>query len=626
MERQVRTNDDRPSALPPSASTDRQVRQPPDERRPPGPTSAERTSRPSADDRRPPPPPSENRITRPGPGDTLSRLPNEERGVRQNASQEDSKPRPSTSLEERLSRPAPSLQERLATSSSRPDDRLSHHPPHRPEDRFSRPVPSLEERLSHVPSSVDGRGTRPPADDHHSRPPVVPASSAASERSARPAGDDRNILLAEPARPSLTGPVDRIDRSDERGRPAVSNRFPPPPPPATGGVERGPPVRTSGFSSAPRPPSVVRDSPRSNLKPRSRSRSQARTDLRELRPSGAPPRDRSELRPPSYRHDTDRYASDRRSDMMDVDLVPNRFSAPYRRPPSPAVTDTVDPYGSRARSWAPNETYTDETARRPPVDAHGYAREWPDEDRRYPEDWETRNGRTWERPAREYERERFVEREPPNNGWETREERERRVSSFPPSAEPPASIAPRTFEQRPLSSRLTDGYTGDDSRYPRDLERARYPPVDATPSSFSRVRPRSPTPPRRPDDLRPPVKRPREDGYASSFYPRSPTPGEPPRSLPPAAEYPPRLRTPPISSSYYDDPRGPAGPPYRSSPSASGLPRERDYVDPRNGAPDVGTYPPYERREPASRIPPRSPPYSARYGGRDDRRYHLPPR
>lgn len=616
-DRQVRTVDERRLPL---SSGDRSIRPPVDDRRPPLPSSIDRAFRPAADDRRPNPAAVDERTSRPPVGSQLDSIvprPSVDEHIRKPVGQDDIKPRLSGPLEDRISRPPPLLQDRLGTG-GRPDGRLSH-PPSRADDRSGRPAPTLEERLS-LPPGADDRAPRPPhSEDRAIRPAAFPSS--VSDRVPRPGPpDDRNTLLAEPARP-VAGHNDRLLRPDERGRPPVSDRFGAPVPPSG---ERNAPPRA--FHPAPRATSVARSSPRGPFKPRSRTRSPARSDIREFRPAGDHPRERSDLRPP-YR-EADRYANDRRVEPSDVD-PPSRFGAPYRRPATPVAAD--EPYTSRARPWAPSgETFTDDPARRP-VDAHAYGRDWREGDHAYPDDWDARNGRTWERPVRDYDRDRVLDRDAgANNGWETREERERRVSSsFPPPPEHPAP-APRSFEQRPLSSRLTDGYIGDEPRYGREPERPHFASTPP-PAVFSRVRPRSPSPVRRPgavlDDLRPPVKRPRDDAYGSSgYYPPAPPPAEtlPPRST---GDYPPsRLRTPPpaSSASYYDDLRASAPPPYNSS--ASVLPRDRDYVDSRERAPEVTGYVPYDRREPVSRMPPpRSPPYSSRYG-RDDRRYSVPPR
>ncbi|OBZ70819.1 hypothetical protein A0H81_09475 [Grifola frondosa] len=539
-ERQVRPADDRRPPVPPPSSVERQGRPPNEERRPP-PPPANTDRKPPGDDRRPPVPQiSDGRAPRPAeasaPDTSAPRTSIDDRiNVRSQPHAEDRNVRPPLPLEDRLSRPPPTLQERLGHTNSpgRPDDRLAP----RLEDRLGRPAASLEERLSQAPA-VDTRPPRPPpqSDDRLSRLP--PPSAAApppsvSDRPVRPPGsDDRNILLAEPARPPPAH-ADRLGRPDDRGRPAVPDRFTRPATPA----DRGPAPRS--YVPPPRAASVAREDARVF---RPSSRSPTRSDVREFRPAGEPPR-AAEI-----------------SDMMDVDPSA-RFAegrASYHRSPPP-VTDAYPPRSERA--WMPpGEAYPEDGSRRMQVDSQAYTREWRDDERGgYVDEWGTRQ--SWERPGtREYDRDgRFVERDAvPSNGWETREERERRVS-FPLSdAPPPAS---RSFEQRPLSSRLTDGYPADDRGYVRDLDRGRYPP-DTSPSSFSRVRPRSPSPLRRgADEMRPPLKRAREDTYAPGYYSPCPAVGEPPRAPPPSGDYPPRMRTPPPSRApYYDDPRYAEGP------------------------------------------------------------------
>ncbi|CCM03197.1 uncharacterized protein FIBRA_05321 [Fibroporia radiculosa] len=618
-DRQVRLSDDRRPV--PAQVSDRSTRLPIDDSRTPLPPSGDRAIRPPGEERRPPPPVTEDRDTRVPLGSlsevVTSRPPLDDRGIRQQPSQDDPKPRSVVPLEDRLSRPPP-LQERLASSSSRPDDRVSHppvsrtehgsHPP-RSEDR--RVVPTLEERLSHAPAGIEDRGPRPPpTDDSLARtlmPPPASVSASASA-SARPAAvEDRNVHLADSARPALGSLSERDRRPDDRGRPLVSDRVSRPTEHAN---DRGPP-RSTIYSNAPtsRAASVARDSSRGNaFKPHSPTHSPVRSELREFRPAAEPPR-------PSYRHEPDRYTNDRRGNVMDVDTPASRFASSYRRPSSPVVADTADPYISRGRTWSPNETYPEESARRGPVDPHSY-----DRNRRadYPSDWESMPPRHWDRPIRDYERENYLDGDPAAraNGWETREERERRISSSFPLIES-TSTTSRAFEQRPLGTRLSEDFTRDDHQFGMDvLERTRYAPVDI--GAYSRVRARSPSPLRRQGavtDLRPAIKRPREDTYTSSYY----TLVDQPRPLP---EDLPRLRSSPSAGApYFDDPRAP--PPYGGSTAPAGnMVRDRDYVDARERAPE--TYPSYERRDPVSRISqPRSPSqYNGRYS-REDRRYSV---
>ncbi|KAI0699887.1 hypothetical protein C8T65DRAFT_658882 [Cerioporus squamosus] len=584
VDRSVRPPDDRRPPAPPALARD--------DRRPPAPPAApDRSARP-AEDRRPPI--LEERISRaPAPASTdpvpARPLPAEDRSARP-APLEDRSARP-VPLEERISR-VPSLQERLSyPPPARPDEKA----PPRLEERLSRSAnqaPSLEERLSNPPAS-DARPLRPPPDDRPARPPA-PVD--------RPVGraDDRSVL-AEPARAPPVAERPPLAPEDRHYAPAGASRFPRPASPAAS--DRGAPPRSYRASS------VVRDEPRS-YRPASPARS-------EYRPAGEL-RDRVDSRPP-YRPEPDRYPADRdrRPDPMDVD--PPRFSdrASYRRP-SPPPADAYAP--PRDRTWVPageappfrDSDRDRDPPRRPlPGDSHGYSREWREGDRDRPpygDDYD----RSWDR-ARDYDRDgRFPDRDP---AWEAREDRDRRPPYPPLPDVPPA--ASRAYEpQRPLSSRLSDAYP-DDRGYSRDVDRdrARFPPNDPPP--FSRVRPRSPSPVRRStasDDLRPPLKRAREDPYPSGgYYP----PGDEPRR--PSDFPPPRLRTPPPSGGgYYDDPR------YNTSP---GAPRDRDFLDRDR---DVGYA--YDRRgdprDPPGRLPPpRSPPpYGRPAYDRDDRRYSIPPR
>lgn len=308
---------------------------------------------------------------------------------------------------------------------------------------------------------------------------------------------------------------------------------------------------------------------------------------------------------------------------MDVDGPP-RFAD---RPPANFRRSSPQPY-NRDKTWG--ETYSSDPARRDaPPPPHSYTREWREDERAPPpnssyDEWAGAR-RDWERRPladreREYERDRFADRD-----WETREERERRISgAFPPPASslpPPSDIPPaRPFDSRPLSARLSDGYPLEDRDRDRPFERARYPPapLDASPVPYNRVRPRSPTPPRRLEDSRPPLKRTRDDAYGPGYY-------SPPGALdpPPPRDYPPpsRLRSPPPPGpqGYYDGARD--YPPRGASPAGSLRDRDRDYMD-RDG------YPPYDRRDPpAGRMPPpRSPPpYTRPAYGRDDRRFQPRP-
>ncbi|KAI0369612.1 hypothetical protein BV20DRAFT_1121871 [Pilatotrama ljubarskyi] len=606
-----RTMDDRRAPVPPSPAMSLD-RRPVDDRRPAPPAVDRYVPTSSSEDRRPPvsaerapragpeerrAPPLEERISRTPIPSLLDSVPARPTLEDRNARTDDRNARPPVPLEERISRAPPSLHERLSLPPVRQDDRSVP----RLEDRLSRPAnapPSLEERLS-TPAALEERPLRPPpSDDRPPRPPLPPVERPV----ARPV-DDRTIL-AEPARPPP--PTERAPAHAQDRVFTPADRFTRPATPAGSDRAQPPPPRSY------RAPSVARDEPRS-FRPPSPGRSPARSDVREFRPVGEP-RDRLSYRPgpgpgPGPEQDRDRYASERRAapapppgpDLMDVDPLHPRAPESrlsYRRPSPPPPP--ADPYPPRDRAWVPAgeaAPYREpEPARRMAADPH--AREWRDGERPY-EEW---NDRSWER-GREYDRDaRFVEREAVPPAWETREERERRAA-YPPDVPPPPPPA-RAYE-RPLSARLTDAYP-DERAY---LDRGRYG-VELAPA-YSRVRPRSPSPLRRSgasDDMRPPLKRAREDPYAAGPY----YPEEPPRGGP--VEYAPRMRTPPPppSSAYYDDPRYPASP--------GG--RERDYLDPRDR--DVPGYAPYDRRaDPGPRMPPpRSPaPYARSAYGRDDRRY-----
>ncbi|KAI0762178.1 hypothetical protein BD413DRAFT_720511 [Trametes elegans] len=591
-DRSARPVDDRRPAPP---VTDRHIPSPTaEDRRPSVPASGDRTARPAADDRRVPL--LEQRLSRAPvrnlPDSVPPRPMLEERPVRAPQS-DDRNSRPPAPLEERIGSRVPSLQERLSHPTVRSDDR----PAPRLEERISRPdvppPPSLEQRLS-TPSVSDGRPpVRPQSDDRPPRsgpaPPERPVARPADERS----------LLAVPAR--APPPVDRPAPHAQERVFTPAERFTRPATPA--GSDRGHPLP----ARAPyRAPSVARDEPRS-FRPPSPGRSPARSDVREFRPADARLPHR-----PGPGSDPDRYPPERRpaiapapaSDAMDVDPIhlprPAEGRLSYNRPsPSP-----VDPYpAAHDRAWIPaGEAYRDiEPARRPATDAHSYPRDWRESERQYGEDWADRS---WER-SREYDRDRearFVERDAVPAAWETREERERRAA-YPPDV-PPAPVPARAYE-RPLSSRLSDPYPEERAYH----EHARYAPVEPPPpASYSRVRPRSPSPLRRAgggsDDLRPPPpKRVREDVYAppAAYYP-----DEPPREYAPRMRTPPPLAPPP-SAAYYDERRYPASPG-----------REREYLDARDRE-----YAAYDRR-----VPPRSPPPYARAAyGRDERgRYSVPPR
>ncbi|OSC96755.1 hypothetical protein PYCCODRAFT_1472372 [Trametes coccinea BRFM310] len=583
-----------------------------EDRRPPLPASGDRSARPAVVERHVP---LEHRLSRPLPTslpDSVPARPVVEERLPRPPPHDDRAARPPVPLEERISR-GPSLQERLSGPPVRPDDK----PAPLLKDRLSWPAnspPSVEERLSNT-AAHDERPLRAQPDDRPLRP-ALPLERPI----ARHAVDRDRSTMAEPARhpppPPASRAEERIFTPAERFTrpvtPAGSDRGHPAPPPAR-------PYRAPSVAAA------REEAPRS-FRPSSPGRSPVRSEGREFRPAAAgagEPRERERL---SYRPGPgpeDRYvpAPERRAaptpapvpppapapPLMDVDsvhthVVETRLT--YRRPSPPPG----DPYPPRDRAWVPaGEPYREaEPVRRPPPEPHSFSRDWRDGERPYGDEW---GERSWERP-REYDRERFVERDAAPPAWETREERERRAG-YAAEAAPPV---PRTYE-RPLSARLTDAYPPEDRAY---LDRGRYPPPVEPPAPYSRVRPRSPSPLRRSgasDDMRPPpLKRAREEHYGAAVY----YPDEP---LPPPTEYPPRLRTPapppppPPGGAYYDDPRYP--------PSPGRL--ERDFLEMR----EREYAPPYDRRElPPPRMPPppppaRSPPplYGRAPYGRDDRRY-----
>ncbi|KAF7980374.1 hypothetical protein HWV62_38837 [Athelia sp. TMB] len=404
---------------------------------------------------------------------------------------DDRSARPPVSLEDRIGRPPPSLQERIAHPSP-----AARPPPARAEDRLSRP-PSLEERLAHPPIHPSPGGDRaPPRDD----------------RDDRPGPNDRIGRPVESIKPLL--PQSRLDDRSVR----------PPPPGDRYDRPVSPALRGPG-NPAPRSVSAARDDPRSYRPP---------SPVREYRPPRPPSRER-DLRP-AHRPESDRAFEERRPNLMDTD-PPSRFNenrAPYmRRPSPPPVVDrtrSVYPPPPSPKRGPEPLPYSD-TDRRYPADTR---RDWPLDGKARPssgsdeEYYKARStsasasaSASWDREA--LDRDRVVERGAPpsrNNGWETREERERR-GSFPAATSP----SMRPFESapaRPPASRLSDTYSAsvEDRAYPpKDYDRAHYPPSAEPPVSFSRVRPRSPSPmARRPplpgnvvDDGRPPMKRARED-------------------------------------------------------------------------------------------------------------------
>ncbi|KAL4073755.1 hypothetical protein J3A83DRAFT_4187386 [Scleroderma citrinum] len=489
-------------------------RRPPvdDRRAPPIDDRPSRVSHPAVDDRnqgrsfddRPTKPPSEDRSVRPivssddtvpvvrtGLDERLSRLSTvgDDRGPRAPPSAEPRPPRPSVSLEERISQPVPSLQ-----------DRLSQSVPPRVENRVGR-QPSLEERLSlaPVPTAAATMVTTPSTTTDRTLP---------DDRSARSGTVDAPHTTAPNDRPADT----RISLDDRFSMPVT--------PPLPRQSTYPPPAREK---SVARDDSRVPPSSKDNLPPIDRS------DVRDFRAN----RELSHEKPaPPYRSDLDRpFSDDRSKTMMDVD-APSRFpdargGLPPRRfsPPPPSDRGRVY-YPPRSPPPPPRDAFHTGERRYTPADRDAFdrRRDWygasspaagggVEDDKRQawrydrpPIDRDNRDrfnhGRnTWD--ERDHERDRERERE-----RDRERERGRRFPSPPP---------------RSLSSRLTDPYPSpalgaDDRSYlppasARDFERSRYTAGDTSPPPFSRVRGRSPSPPRRPgiDDLRPPMKRLRDD-------------------------------------------------------------------------------------------------------------------
>lgn len=525
--------------------------------------------------------------------------------------------RPQVPLEDRISRP--SLQ-----------DRLSQAPASRPEPSQVTRQASLEERLSAIPVSADSREQRGRVSDRDRAPPPRPG----------PPSD---------VRPGARGPPPLSATQDDRrtdDRPGPYRRPPTPLPSdrilSTGRTPSPPPAVRATFPFSRMGP--IADEPRTAKLPPSPPH---RPVARDFRTPGRPlSRERSGG---SYRPDDRSYVpDDRRGDPMDVDM-PSRYSdsrsVPYNRPFSPP--SAADLARDRARAqFPPSPPRPPAPLDAPPYDGdrrYAPGRDWPYQpsygDRR--REWSAPEDdyykRPWDRnggpppPPSASDRDRY-DREPPppirNNGWETRDERDRRDFVRAPS---PA----RTYDgpPRPLGSRVTDNYSSASGPglASGDRSYAPPPPRDAPPPIFSRVRQRSLSP-RRPggppiDDSRPPNKRPREDGYsAADFYPplaasSQGTRGDPGPPLRRQDSYPPlgRGTSPPPSSggsSYFDR----SGPPPSSAGTTTTV-ADRDYP-PRD-------YPPPSYDRPRSPGPGRG--YARPGGGygardaRDDRRYLPPP-
>ncbi|KAI6037558.1 hypothetical protein EDC04DRAFT_2121056 [Pisolithus marmoratus] len=542
-----------------------------------------------------------------------------------------------------VTRPGPGERSRLPTS----EDRGSHVPPpteQRPtrplEERISQSVPSLQDRLSQpVPARVDNPTGRHPSLEERLSLAPLPAAVNSSVTAPATAAIDRTL------------PDDRSGRSGtiDTPRTTVLNDRPTDSRSAVNGLfsrPATPPLssRTGSYVPPARATSVARDDHR--LPPPTSKDAVPpvdRSDVRDFRAS----RDISRERPaPLYRSDVDRSFGDNRDRaMLDVDAL---VRLPDTRGPPPRRLSPPPPPGDRARAYyAPRSPPRDTGERRyTPADHDAFdrRRDWyapptagtgtDDEKRlmwRYdgpPIDRDQRNRFDhWDEREDERERDRERRRE-----RERERERDRRLTPPP--------------QPRSLGSRLTDPYppAGVDPRtYPsatsaRDYERFRYISGDTSPPP-SRVRARSPSPPRRAGiDDRPPMKRLRDDippsyasgvggsgGEAGASY-LSSTTYPPTRRTSVAGEYGARAtaETPPSSSgatgSFYDS----RGPPPFSGSSGTG---DREYG---NGSAYGSAYEREVRRPspPSSRMPPAygRGPYMRGNDPRDDRRYIPPPR
>ncbi|KAH0828091.1 hypothetical protein J3R83DRAFT_3750 [Lanmaoa asiatica] len=490
--------DDKRGALR-SASLDDRSKPPPlddrkpplDDRRPPPPATADdrrltlddRSIRPlpASDARALLPPSSEDRARPVGDSMPLTRATTEDdRGARGTSLAADDRPRANVPLEERLSQAAatPSLQ-----------DRLSQPVPVVVPARVDiASAPSLEERLSlgPVPPRVYARAASVARDDLRAPPPKDDLRDHDRVTDFRTNRDfSRERFIASTYRPDPDrGFGDRDDR-DRRNRDVA-------------GVD-APPARFGDTFSRVGPPR--RYSPPPPMFDRDRERERGRVYY----PTRSPPPFRGEA---VYDPDGERrYTTDRERDTYE-----QRRRDWY----APSDDDKRGPVPPPPASWRPHE-------RLPFMDRD---RERFDRERER------------DRDVRERDRERERNRDlgglappPPRGHWDDRDRR----GGFPLS--PPLSqmdTAGSVGPGRSLSARLTDSYplpsSGSDERAyppPREFDRGRYggPALDdhahahahahGPPLSFSRVRNRSPSPPRRgpglADDMRPPMKRVRED-------------------------------------------------------------------------------------------------------------------
>ncbi|KAF8840893.1 hypothetical protein BDN67DRAFT_967967 [Paxillus ammoniavirescens] len=587
-------------------------------------------------------------------------LPADERPARTLVPLEDriSQPAPTPSLQDRLSQPGP------AVVSTRVDVARQ---------------PSLEERLSHAPVPATAAGTvgtasdraalsessrnspldpprtavsndRPPVNDRFTRPVTPPGRAY-----ARPSSIARDDLRVPPSKDDLRD-RDRDRISDFRTSRDLSRERPggPLPPP----------------SSSYRPDLDRSFGDRDDRDRRERNP----VDVDASLPSSArfgDPLSRAAPLPPSSRYSP--------PPLLDRDRERERgraFYLPRSPPPLRGGEGAYDPdgdrryasdrdrdaYEQRRRDWyGPGDD--DKRGPLPPPPPPAWR---PYERSALAERDRDRYERDRDRDTRERERERDRDLGPPPPARGSWDDRDRRGGppGFPPS--PPssrmdnASVGPA----RSLSARLTDSYSlapvgsasagagADDRAYAppaRDFDRPRYPALDDHALPFSRVRGRSPSPPPRrggpgasglSDDLRPPLKRSRDDGvppYASGG-PTGPGNGggaysPPRRGGPMGSDYPPtsapprsastRASPPPssgASSVFYD--RGPAPGGDRDRDRD----RDRDYVGGGRGEYSA-TYDRDGRRSPplAGRMGPTG--YARGMYGRDvrDERRYMPP-
>ncbi|KLO16940.1 hypothetical protein SCHPADRAFT_926202 [Schizopora paradoxa] len=444
---------------------------------------------------------------REGAGDERVRAPPYDDRARQPAeppSDRTVKPDPAN-LEERLSRP---LENRI---SDRPHVPLEERIGAPSERSSSRPPPALQERISDRPALEERIGNRPASaiDDRN-----IPSEAGRSLESrlsqhSQPAARERRVSEGG-ARPS----------DDDRGRPENDSRA----------DER----RPGAYGSGP-----VHSSPRPSLnaaRTRPGSPHQREQDARRISPG-----------PPGYRDEREgRFVDSRRIDVdsrrIDVD-GPARYERPAppprerdrdrNIPPVPLSDDRTRP-SMEAREWRERGTFA------PPA-TESYSR-----DERYPpsseqRDWSDRSYRPpppsqWE-GGREIPgahdlgraRERYDEREPPRGAWDASQRDDRRV---PGSIPPP----PRSWDRADdaMAARTRESFPPPVERGPPSADRntdrfvSKYPPSEYPPRDGGRVRPRSPSPIRRPaDDSRPPIKRAREEGPGYYEDPRR-IPGPPP--------------------------------------------------------------------------------------------------